>query len=221
MEHQVKILGAHYITHDVKQFTVERPAGYIFNPGQATDISLTEEGWRDQLRPFTFTCLPDAPQLEFTIKIYRERDGVTKRLGSLNAGASIILHDVFGAIHYQGPGVFIAGGAGITPFIAILRHLHAKHKLGENKLIFSNKTEDDIILRDEFETMLKDCFIPILTRGNTIGFRDKRIDRDFLVETISDFSQFFYVCGPDDFVTEINKQLLELGANAQSLVFEK
>ena len=221
MEYPVKILGARYITHDVKQFTVERPAGFTFVPGQATDISLPLDGWRDQLRPFTFTCLPDSPQLEFTNKIYMERDGVTKRLGGLNAGAGLLLHDVFGAINYQGPGVFIAGGAGVTPFIAILRHLHAKHQLGTNKLIFSNKTEDDVILKEEFETMLKDRFISVLTRGNTIGFRDKRIDRDFLVESIGDFSQYFYVCGPDEFVTQINKQLLDLGAKAQSLVFEK
>jgi predicted ferric reductase len=57
------------------------------------------------------------------IKIYLDHEGVTNKLGSLNAGAELILHDVFGAIQYKGPGVFIAAGAGITPFIAILRSL--------------------------------------------------------------------------------------------------
>ncbi|MEP7171028.1 MAG: flavodoxin reductase, partial [Bacteroidota bacterium] len=84
-----------------------------------------------------------------------------------------------------------------------------------------NKTSADIILNEEFEAMLKNNFINILTRENTIGFIGKRIDRDYLVEKVSDFSQHFYVCGPDEFVKEITGLLLTLGAKADTLVFEK
>jgi ferredoxin-NADP reductase len=221
MDHIVKILHSEYITHDVKQFRVERPKGYTFVPGQATDISVNLAGWEKELRPFTFTGLTDAPHLEFTIKIYNERNGVTAQLGKMNSGDQLILHDVFGAITYNGPGVFIAGGAGVTPFIAILRNLYSQKKLGSNKLIFSNKTSDDVILKEEFKKMLKQNFVSVLTREQSIGFLGKRIDRDFLIDSISDFGQHFYVCGPDDFVQEINNLLLQLGAEAELLVFEK
>src|SRR5205085_10674374 len=97
-------------------------------------------GWKNELRPFTFTGLGNAETLEFTIKIYNDHAGVTNMLGKLNSGAELILHNVFGAIQYKGPGVFLAGGAGVTPFIAILRHLYKHHQLTGNKLIFSNKT---------------------------------------------------------------------------------
>jgi len=220
-EHIVKIIESHYVTHDVKRFVVERPAGYEFIPGQATDVSINQPDWKNELRPFTFTALPDAEHLEFTIKIYNDHPGVTNMLGKTNSGAELILHDVFGAIQYKDPGVFIAGGAGVTPFIAILRYLHSHHKMDGNKLIFSNKTSADIILKEEFEMMLKNNFINIITREHTIGFIGKRIDRDYLVEKVSDFSQHFYVCGPDEFVKEVNKHLLGLGAKSDSLVFEK
>ena len=42
----------------------------------------------------------------------------------------LILHDVFGAIAYKGEGIFIAGGAGVTPFICIFRYLQSKKKIG-------------------------------------------------------------------------------------------
>src|SRR3982751_1439483 len=122
-EQIVTILEANYITHDVKRFKVTKPSGFSFIPGQATDVSINLPEWKNELRPFTFTSLPEWNYLEFTIKIYNGRHGVTNMLGKTNKGAELILHDVFGAIQYKGRGVFIAGGAGITPFISILRSL--------------------------------------------------------------------------------------------------
>lgn len=217
----VKVLKADYVTHDVKRFVVEKPPGFNFLPGQATEISINQPEWQDKLRPFTFTCANTVNYLEFMIKIYRDHQGVTSKLGGVNAGAELIIHDVFGAIHYQGPGVFIAAGAGITPFISILRTLHLTQQLDGNRLIYSNKTSEDVIINEELEGLLQDDFVKVFTRENIVGFYGKRIDRNFLISTIRDFSQHFYVCGPDDFVVDINKQLLELGASPNTLVFEQ
>src|SRR5258706_3000599 len=159
-EHLVKVLESYFVTHDVKRFKVEKPDGYDFIPGQATDVSINKPEWENELRPFTFTGLREWKHLEFTIKIYTHHDGVTNQLGRINAGAELILHDVFGTIQYKGPGIFIAGGAGITPFIAIFRALHTLKKLFPgNALIFSNKTADDIILKEELTKMLGPSFI--------------------------------------------------------------
>jgi ferredoxin-NADP reductase len=205
----------------VKRFIVERPQGYDFIPGQATDVSLNLPEWKDNLHPFTFTGLPEWDNLEFTIKIYKNPQGVTHQLGKMNSGSELILHDVFGAIQYKGPGIFIAGGAGVTPFIAILRDLYQRKKIFGNKLIFSNKTSDDVILEGKFEQMLGENFVKVFTREKVIGYLDRRIDRDFLIENIQDFGTFFYICGPDDFVKRINELLLDLGAKSESLVFEQ
>ncbi len=221
-EYVVKIIDAGFVTHDVKRFTIERPDGYTFIPGQGTDVSINLPNWRDKLRPFTFTNIPKADYLEFMIKIYMDhKDGVTQMLSRINAGGELILHDVFGAIQYKGPGVFIAGGAGVTPFISIFRELQRTKQLPGNKLICSNKGPTDVILNDEFQKMLKDNFINIYTRQNNIGFLGRRIDRDFLVEHVSNFGQYFYVCGPDKFVSDIKALLFDLGAEPESLVIEK
>ncbi len=219
--HIVKILQSFYITHDVKCFVVEKPENYDFIPGQATDVSINLPGWEDKLRPFTFTNLREQKYLEFIIKIYRDHNGVTNKLGSINAGAELILHDVFGAIQFKGPGVFIAAGAGITPFISIFRDLYKQNKLHGNKLIYTNKTSEDVIADAELHRLLKNNYTKVFTRENIVGFIGKRIDRNFLIENISNFGQHFYVCGPVDFVANITKNLLELGVTSDTLIVEE
>jgi ferredoxin-NADP reductase len=219
-EHIVRILAEHPVTHNVKQFEVEKPKGYRFVPGQATEVSINRPGWRDERRPFTFTSLTDWDHLEFTIKIYSDHDGVTNQLGQLKAGNEIILHDVWGAIHYKGEGTFIAGGAGVTPFIAIFRDLQKKKMLRNNKLIFSNKTHRDIILKDEFTAMLGDNFINTLTEETLKGYDHRRIDEDYLRSRITDFKQQFYICGPDAMVSGVKEVLYKLGAGDNAVTVE-
>src|ERR1043165_2085432 len=220
-KHIVKVLEAQYLTHDVKLFQIEKPAGYTFVPGQATDVALNKKGWDDKFRPFTFTCLNKQDYLEFMIRIYNSRHGVTEQLGRTNAGAELIIQEPFGAIQYQGPGVFIAGGSGITPFISIFRDLHRQKALRDCRLIYSNYTSQDVICGEELSEMLKEEFIVHYTREGVIGFFERRLTRDLLVQYIADFSQRFYICGSDSFVKDISKALLDLGASSEALVIDK
>lgn len=221
MKHVVKVLKAQFITHDVKSFVVEKPQGYNFIPGQATEVSINSPKWKKELRPFTFTNLKESNYLEFMIKIYKDRDGVTNELRKINAGDELILHDVFGTINYKGPGVFIAAGSGITPFISIFRELYKNNQLRGNRLIYVNKTSEDVIMGNELHKMLKNDFVNFYTRENVVGFTGKRIDRNFLIENIVNFSQNFYVCGPEDFVNTVKHILLDLGASAETIVLEE
>ena len=222
MSYSVSITDIQQITHDVKQFTFQKPEGYEFEPGQATEVAIKKEEWKDEKRPFTFTSLDEDPELQFTIKIYDDHDGVTEQIGKLQTGDELIIDDPWGTINYKGKGVFIAGGAGVTPFIAIMRKLYKDGNLKGNRLIFSNSSEDDIILREEFETMLGDDFLNTLPeQDHHPKYLTERIDKDFLVEHINDFDQQFYVCGPPEMVDDINAHLKELGADPDGLVFEE
>jgi ferredoxin-NADP reductase len=58
MTKEVAIKHTEFITHNVLHFKTEKPRDYDFTPGQATEVSLGKEGWRDEKRPFTFTSLP-------------------------------------------------------------------------------------------------------------------------------------------------------------------
>ncbi|HKK76174.1 MAG TPA: FAD-binding oxidoreductase [Saprospiraceae bacterium] len=221
MAHTIKILKIEKLTHDVKRFTTEKPEGYSFTPGQATEVAINKEDYRDKKRPFTFTSLPEDDHLEFTIKSYHDHDGVTKKIDSLEEGKEFIIDDAWGAIEYKGKGTFIAGGAGVTPFIAILRDLRAKDELDGNRLLFSNKEIKDVIMQAEFEQMLGEDFISTLTRDRSKGHKHGRINQGFLKDYVRSFSEHFYVCGPDQMVKDINEQLQDLGADSDSLVFEK
>ena len=184
-EYLVKILNAEFVTHNVRRFTVEKPSGYSFVPGQATEVSINKPDLKEEKRPFTFTSLNDWENLEFTIKIYSDHNGVTNALGVLEPGDEIILRDVWGAINYIGPGTFFAAGAGVTPFISIFRQLYKDGMINNNKLYFSNKTEADIILKDEFEKMLGSYFYNTITREKTSKYENRRIDEDFIKEKVN------------------------------------
>ncbi|MFH5832593.1 FAD-binding oxidoreductase [Halalkalibaculum sp. DA384] len=223
MSYTVDITGIEQVTHDVKRFKTEKPEGYEFEPGQATELSVNKEGWADEKRPFTFTSLNEEPELEFTIKIYDDHDGVTKQIDRLQTGDQFIIGDPWGTIQYKGPGVFLAGGAGVTPFIAILRDSYENGEIEGNKLIFSNKTEKDIILKEEFEQILGDNFINVITDEPTSDYiyLDGFIDKAFLENQIDDFDQPFYICGPMPFNMAMMDYLEELGAEPDALIFEE
>ena len=220
-QHIVKILETGPVTHDVKHFRVEKPEGYHFIPGQATEISINQPDWTEERRPFTFTSLNEQAYLEFTIKGYYDHDGVTRHLHQLKAGDELLLHDVWGAISYKGEGYFIAGGAGITPFMAILRQLHHDGKMGKNRLFFSNKTAQDIIYHDELDVILGAHVHYTLSKEQNNQYHHGRIDKNYLHRHADDFTKPFYVCGPDEMVAEINDLLNKMGAKADSVIFEK
>jgi ferredoxin-NADP reductase len=221
MKHIVKIIHLHQVTHDVKCFRMEKPAGYEFLPGHAADVSINKPGMEEEIRPFTFTALTKQPYLEFTIKRYPDHNGVTDKLHQLTIGDELIIGDSWGAIDYKGPGYFIAGGAGITPFIAILRTLFDENKTEGNKLFFSNKTAEDIIYKDELLKILEGNAVFILTREKNASYLNGRIDERFIKEHIPDLSRHFYVCGPDPMVAELVSVIQNSGASPDALVFEK
>lgn len=220
MEYAVKILKINQITHDVKEFITEKPKGYTYIPGQATVVSIKKPGLENDKRPFTFTSLNDDRNLEFTIKIYSEKHGVTDSMDELEEGDELIINEPWGAIKYKGPGYFIAGGAGITPFIAILRQLKKDGAVDGNMLFFSNKTRKDIILEDELRDILGDQVIFTLSRENHPDYHYGHIDEAFLKEHIKDVNKQFYVCGTPEMTDEISKALEKMGASPDSVIFE-
>jgi ferredoxin-NADP reductase len=221
MQHIVPILEIFQVTHDVKCFRIGKPTGYEFLPGHATDLSINQPGLEEETRPFTFTGLAKQPYLEFTIKRYPDHHGVTDQLHQLHPGDELILRDSWGAIEYKAPGYFIAGGAGITPFIAILRSLKEENKAKGNKLFFSNKTSEDVIYHEELADILGSGAIFILTREKREGYEYGRVDSAFIRNHIADFQKHFYICGPDPMVHDLTALVQELGASADQLVFEK
>lgn len=220
-QHVVKVRSIEKLTHNVLQIKTDKPSLYTFTPGQATEVGINKAGWEQEKRPFTFTSLPADHYLSFVIKIYEDHNGLTKELLQLKENDDLILHEVFGAISYKGEGIFIAGGAGITPFISIFKCLKAEGRLGQNKLIFANKTKADIILEKEFKNLLGVNFVNILSAEKTTEYAYGYISRDFLSNHVNDSVQKFYLCGPDSMMEAVEKQLVSLGVDQHAIIKEE
>ena len=217
---KAKILMTEFVTHDVKRFVIEKPKGYEFLPGQATLLSIPQPEWEKKFREFSFTSTTQDEVLEFTIKEYPDHNGFTKKIHSLRSGDEILLHPPFGTIQYKGKGVFLAGGAGITPFISILRQLHKNNQLNENILLFSNKEIKDVMLEKELRQMFGDNLILTLTREHAGGYQHGRINREMIEKYVKDLNQKFYICGPDPFVLELKKTLESMGVKEEDIIAE-
>lgn len=213
------------ITHDTVHMTFDRPAGYDWIPGQANHWNLPIDGFRDAGKPFTMINLPSTPGMEFIVKVYDtekhpDHDGFTEQLGMMRPGDIVTVDEPSGDIRDEGSGVFIAGGAGITPMIAILRKRQANGGLDGCTLIFSNKTEQDIIWRGRFQAMEGLRTIFTTTEERAEGLHHGEVDADFINDTVG-FDNRFYVCGPPPMMKGVIADLREHGVPEASIVVEK
>jgi ferredoxin-NADP reductase len=112
--------------------------------------------------------------------------------------------------------VFIAGGIGITPFISMLRYIYDRRLEKRVMLIWSNKTEKDIVFRDELEKMASDmpCFkvVHVMSRQDEWPGEKGRIDAEKLEKHVGSFhiGQFF-ICGPPPMMRAMKRTLSDLG----------
>lgn len=220
-KHIVKVLKTGFVTPNVKRFVVEKPGGYKFIPGQGTAVSVNEPKFRKESKPFTFVSVNESDHLEFLVKFYTGHYGLMERLVKVKAGDELILHEAFGSIRYEGPGLFIAGGTGITPFIAIFRQLESEDQLAGNSLLFANRTADDIIMKDELKEMLGGDCVNILEISNDPGMKTGFIGSKLLKQYKTGDEGYYYICGPDKFTIIIVKHLLSLGIRKSKIIFDK
>ncbi len=220
LPHSVKILKKENFTHDVIHCVFERPEGYLFTAGQAIDVNIDNPDIDVDDAPFTFTGLEEDPNLELMFKVYAPHHGTTLALSHLQAGDRLRISDPFDTFEYKGKGVFIAGGTGITPFVALLRDLDKKKKLDGNRLIFANKASDDLFLQDELKSRLKDNLVQILSREEKPGFSQGRIDPKFLKAEVPDIHGHFYLCGPEGFSKSVKSMLMGIGAEEDKIMVE-
>lgn len=216
----VKIKTIEHLTHDVLKIVAEKPKELSYSPGQAVDVSINKSGWEKELRAFTFTSLPEDNHIEFNIKTYPSHNGVTNQLLTLKTGDELIIGDVFGDISYKGEGIFIAGGAGITPFLAILRNLEKSKSIGHSKLLFANKTKADIIQEEGFKKMLGNNFVNILSDEQLEGYEHGFISAEVIKKHSAPNLKYYYFCGPPPMMTAVEKHLATLGVANEFIVRE-
>lgn len=218
MAQSVEIRSIEHLTHNVIRVKVEKPEGISYQPGQAANISIGKPGWENNIRSLTLTSLPEEDFLEFVVKIIPSLKGTISQLATADPGNKIFIHEIFGGLQYKGEGIFIAGGSGIAPFIAILKDLERRGKVGNNKLIFANKTKKDIILETSFRELLGVNFINILSDEKLSDYNHGFINTDLIQQHTHENLKYYYLCGPLPMIDAVEKNLTELGVEKQYIV---
>lgn len=218
MTHTLTLRTIEPVTHNTHHLIFERPECFEFVPGQAIEMKLQKDGWRDEGRPFTPVSLPGEDTLEFVIKSYPDHNGVTEQIAGMQPGDEVTIDGPFGKMRDRGPGVFIAGGAGITPMIALLRKRLADNgTLDGSTLVFSNRTEADIIWRDKLSAMPGLTVAYVVTEGPGKTVPKRELNRDYLRQFIEP-GTLCYLCGPPPMMDAVQSELDALGVDPGDLV---
>jgi ferredoxin-NADP reductase len=121
----------------------------------------------------------------------------------------------------------IAGGVGITPLMAKIRYLTDIGWTGHIYLVFSVKTERDIIFRDELDYLrsrFPNLHVTVtLTRaeGSSGGWERGRITPELLNRVVPQIStRRVHICGPTEMTALTSQMLLDLGVPADSIKSE-
>lgn len=213
--YEVKILKIEDVTPTVKAFTVEKPEEFKHTSGHHTGITI-----EDTRRPFSIASPENKNYLQFIIRRYEEGRGFTKKIHSLKVGDKIKIMDKSrGGIEYEGEGIFIAAGTGITPFLSIFRTLKEKGKLNGNELFYMNRTKEEIIFEEELKDIFGKDAVFFLTREKVDGYVHGRINEEFL-KTLNFKDKKVYLCGPTLFVREMKGILNKIGVEEGSIISE-
>lgn len=216
-------------TPRVRSFTLALPDWGGHLPGQHVDIRLTAEDGYQAQRSYSIASEPQAdPARAAQIELGVERVG--------DGEVSPFMHDVLmtgDRIEVRGPigGYFVwngtssepvllvAGGSGIVPLMAMIRHQSAVGARAPVTLVYSSRTREDVIYYDELERLAATADGPrviyTLTRAQPAGWTglDRRIDRPMLEAALdgqTDGTQAF-VCGPTPLVESAAEALVSLG----------
>jgi predicted ferric reductase len=196
------------------------PPPFDYRPGQFAWLSLRASPFALREHPFSFASTPTRPgELEFTIK---ELGDFTATIGQLKVGETAYVDGPYGSFgadfHPHAAGfAFIAGGAGIAPFMSMLRALADRGDRRPVLLFYGNRRADRIVHADELEALrarLALTVVHVLTEPppewtGERGFITAPLMQRHLPERRSGWH--FFVCGPDPMIRLVEDNLRELG----------
>src|SRR5215217_976133 len=192
-------------------------------PGQHVDVRLTAEDGYQAQRSYSIASAPDAERVELTVERLDDGEVSPYLTEELRAGDKLALRGPIGGyftwdVANGGPLLLVAGGSGVVPLMAIIRHRAARGSNVPVRLLYSSRTLDDVIYRDELERLAVAnglAVIQTLTRSRPPGWTGyaRRIDDAMLAEVGWSPSErpYAYVCGPTRLVETVASTLVALG----------
>jgi ferredoxin-NADP reductase len=188
--------------------------------GQHVDVRLTAEDGYQAQRSYSIASPPEDPRLALTVERIEDGEVSPYLAGELRAGDEIEIRGPVGGhftwrVHDGGPLLLIAGGSGLVPLMAMLRHRAAQGSDVEARLLLSARSLDDVFYRDELAGLDDVAIRYTLTRTRPDGWTGyaRRVDVEMLAEIGPAPSErpLVFVCGPTAFVEQVADGLVALG----------
>jgi ferredoxin-NADP reductase len=212
-------------TPEVSSFTLRLPNWRAHRAGQHYDVRLTAPDGYQAQRSYSIASPPSrSGEVDLTIEKIADGEVSPYFHDTVEVGDQVEVRGPIGGYFVWepalgGPILLVAGGSGVVPLMAMLRERASADPKPSAVLLYSSRTFDDVIYRDELETLTAADpglrVIRTLTRSQPPGWTgyDRRIDRAMLAEAIAAAgpSPLVYICGPTLLVEAAANGLVELG----------
>jgi ferredoxin-NADP reductase len=229
-----EIVALRQETVQAKSLTLAVPQWPGHRAGQHVDVRLTAEDGYQAERSYSIASPPEESEVTLTVERIADGEVSPYLTEELRVGDLLELRGPIGGYfvweaRLGGPLLLVAGGSGIVPLMAMLRHRAAAGSHVPARLLYSSRTFEDIIYREELDQQaIADPDLMVshtLTRGQPPGWTSysRRIDLDLLREVIgpADSHSRAYICGPTPFVEVAATSLLSLGYPAERINTER
>jgi ferredoxin-NADP reductase len=202
-------------------------------PGQHVDIRLTAEDGYQAQRSYSIASAPEDDHLVLTVERLQDGEVSPYLFDVLEPGDELEMRGPIGLYFVWeatmgDPLLMIAGGSGVVPFRAMLRHRQAVGADAPTRLLYSARTIGDVIYRAELDGLADSEGVDVLltlTRETPAGWEgfDRRVDPDILEEVAWGPSRrpTVYVCGPTAFVEVVANTMVDLGHPPASIRTER
>lgn len=201
--------------------------------GQHVDVRLTAEDGYQTERSYSIASAPEEPMVELTVERIDDGEVSPYLTEELRVGDQVELRGPFTSYFVWrtedgGPLLLIAGGSGLVPLMAMLRHRSASMSTVEARLLLSARSLEDVLYRDELGTLASVDGVEVqytFTREPPPDWRGfaRRIDAEMLrtVGPSPTRRPRIFVCGPTPFVEQAAELLVKLGHEPAAIRTER
>ncbi len=222
-------------TARTKSITLALPNWMGHRAGQHVDVRLTAEDGYQAERSYSIASPPEeAPRVTLTVERIDDGEVAPYLTEELRVGDKLELRGPIGGyfvweVQMGGPLLLVAGGSGIVPLMAMIRHRAALGSTVPTRLLYSSRSLEDVIYRDELDHLVKNSpmleVMQTLTRAQPpswMGYA-RRIDTRMLCEVAWPLDQhpLTFICGPTPFVETVAASLVELGHEPERIKAER
>jgi ferredoxin-NADP reductase len=229
-----EVVETHHATPRTKSLFLDVPGWEGHKAGQHVDVRLTAEDGYQAQRSYSIASAPEEESVELVVERLDDGEVSPYLTDELRSGDKLELRGPIGGwftweVREGGPLFLVAGGSGIAPLAAMIRHRAATGSEAPCRLLYSSRSREETIFADELDRLAASdgslAVIETLTRSQPPGWTGyaRRIDDDMLAEVAPSPEQgsLTFVCGPTPLVESVATALVELGHDAGHIKTER